>query len=309
MKGKILGVAAGDLAGAITGEDGKRYRYEAADWRGERPAAIGANVDFETDGAKATDVYPAVGGAFAGVGAGAGASVEALAGSPAGEKLIGLFKGTLALPLALVVLVAFFLPALSSPVKTVSQLGLDKVVASTGLDLDDAEQGRLRLANLDRDIARFRTEAARSGPGAQDSVYGYGSVGSRLQSLEEQRDEVRKGLGAVDFLKTVNTALILRFAALIAAAWLIWQAWTGAALRPWELAAGGAAIVAGGLTFLLKSAILGLFSAINPLGAAGAAQMDSLVSIGLGPWLLLAAGAGLIASGLGLVRNPLGRAS
>lgn len=307
MKGKILGVAAGDLAGAITGEDGKRYRYEAADWRGERPAAIGANVDFETDGAKATDVYPAVGGAFAGVGA--GASVEALTGSPAGEKVIGLFKGTLALPLALVVLVAFFLPALSSPVKTVSQLGLDKVVASTGLDLDDAEQGRLRLANLDRDIARFRAEAARSGPGAQDSVYGYGSVGSRLQSLEEQRDEVRKGLGAVDFLKTVNTALILRFAALIAATWLIWQAWTGAALRPWELAAGGAAIVAGGLTFLLKSAILGLFSAINPLGEAGAAQMDSLVSIGLGPWLLLAAGAGLIASGLGLVRNPLGRAS
>ena len=68
MKGKILGVAAGDLAGAITGDDGKRYRYEAADWRGERPASVGATVDFEVEGGAARDVYPAV-GAFTGVGA------------------------------------------------------------------------------------------------------------------------------------------------------------------------------------------------------------------------------------------------
>jgi hypothetical protein len=304
MKGKILGVAAEELAGAITGDDGKRYRYDAAEWRGERPASIGANVDFDIGGGVARDVYPAV-GAFAGVGADA-TSVEALARSPGGERVISLFKTTLALPLALVVLVAFFLPALSSPVKTVSQLGLDKVVASTGLNLDEAEVGRRRLADLERDIARFRTEAARSGAGAPDDVYGYGNVGNRLQSLEEQRAEIRKGLDAVNFLKTVNTALILRFAALIAAAWLIWQAWAGAALRPWELAAGAAAILAGGLTFMLKSAIVGLLS-LNPLGEAAAAQIDSLVSIGIGPWLLLAAGAGLIASGLGLVRNPLGR--
>src|SRR5690606_8000308 len=124
--------------------------------------------------------------------------------SPGGERVISLFKNTLALPLALVVLIAFFLPALSSPVKTVSQLGLDKVVASTGLNLDEAEVGRRRLADLERDIARFRTEAARGGAGAPDGVYGYGNVGSRLESLEEQRTEIRKGLGAVDFLKTVN---------------------------------------------------------------------------------------------------------
>jgi len=305
MKGKILGVAAGDLTGAITGEDGKRYRYESADWRGERPAQIRATVDFEAAGNVAHDVYPAV-GAFAGAGA---VSVEALARSSAGEKLIGLFKGTLAAPLAVVVLVAFFLPALSSPAQTVSQWGLDKVVASTGLNLDEADVGRRRLADLDRDIARYKTEAARRGARAPDDGYGYGNVGDRLQSLQEQRDEIRKGLSAVDFVKTVNTALILRYAALIAAAWLIWQAWKGAALRPWELAAGASAIVAGGLTFLLKSAILGLFSAMNPLGRAATAQMDSLVSIGIGPWLLLAAGAGLIASGLGLIRNPMASAA
>ncbi len=305
MKGKILGVAAGELTGAITGDDGKRYRYVIADWRGERPASVGAGVDFEVEGGAARDVYPAV-GAFAGVGAGA-ASVEALARSSGGEKVIGLFKGTLALPLAILVLVAFFLPALSSPALTVSQVGLDKVTTAAGLNLEQAEHGRRRLADLERDLARFKTEAARGGSGAPDSVYGYGNVGDRIASLEEQRAEVRKGLGAVDFLKTVDTALILRFAAVLAALWLIWQAWAGAALRPWELAAGAAAILAGGLTFLLRSAILGLFSAMNPLGEAAAARAEALISVEIGPWLLLAAGAGLIASGLGLVRNPLGR--
>ncbi len=304
MKGKILGVAAGDLAGAITGDDGKRYRYETADWRGERPASVGAGVDFEVEGGSARDVYPAVGG-FTGVSAGA-ASVEALARSSGGEKIIGLFKGTLALPLAILVLVAFFLPALSSPALTVSQLGLNKVTAAVGLNLEQAEQGRRRLADLERDIARFKTEAARGGAGAPDSIYGYGNVGDRIAALEEQRAEIRKGLSAIDFLKAVDAALILRFAAAIAALWLIWQAWAGAALRPWELAAGAAALLAGALTFLLRSAILGLFSAMNPLREA-AAQAEALISVEIGAWLLLAAGAGLIASGLGLIRNPLGR--
>lgn len=305
MKGRILGVAAGDLAGAITGDDGKRYRYEAADWRGERPASVGATVDFEVEGGAARDVYPAV-GAFTGVGA-AAASVEALAGSSGGEKIIGLFKGTLALPLAILVLIAFFLPALSSPMLTASQLGLDKITAAVRPNLEQAEHGRRRLADLERDLARFKTEAARGGSGAPDSIYGYGNVGDRIASLEEQRAEIRKGLSAVDFLKTVDAALILRFAAVLAALWLVWQAWTGAALRPWELAAGAAALIAGGLTFLLRSAILGLVSAMNPLGEAAAAQAEALISVEIGPWLLLAAGAGLIASGLGLIRNPLGR--
>ncbi len=305
MKGKILGVAAGDLAGAITGDDGKRYRYETAEWRGERPASVGASVDFEAEGGTARDIYPAV-GAFPGVGAGA-ASVEALARSSGGEKVIGLLKGTLALPLAVVVLIAFFLPALSSPMLTVSQLGLDKITAAVSPNLEQAEHGRRRLADLERDLARFKTEAAQGGVGAPDSVYGYGNVGDRIASLEEQRAEIRKGLGAVDFLKTVDAALILRFAAVLAALWLIWQAWSGAALRLWELAAGAAAVLAGGLTFLLRSALLGLLSAINPLGEAAAAQAGALISVEIGPWLLLAAGAGLIASGLGLVRNPLGR--
>lgn len=303
MKGKILGVATVELAGAITGDDGKRYRYEAADWRGERPASVGAGVDFEVEGGAARDVYPAV-GAFTGAGV---ASVEALARSSGGEKVIGLFKGTLALPLALLVMIAFFLPALSSPMMTVSQLGLDKITAAVRPNLEQAEQGRRRLADLERDLARFQTEAARRGAGAPDSVYGYGNVGDRITSLEEQRSEIHKGLGAVGFLKTVDAALILRFAAMLAALWLVWQAWAGAALRPWELAAGIAALLAGGLTFLLRSAILGLISTMNPLGEAAAAQAEALISVEIGPWLLLAAGAGLIASGLGLIRNPLAR--
>lgn len=303
MKGKILGVPAGELAGSITGDDGKRYRYEAADWRGERPASVGAAVDFDVEGGTARDVYPAI-DAFTGAGA---VSVEALARSSGGKKIIGLFKDALAQPLAILVLIAFFLPALSSPALTASQLELDKVATAAGLNLEQVEHGRRRLADLERDLARFKMEAAQSGGSAPDSVYGYGNVGDRIASLEEQRAEIRKGLSAISFLKAVDTALILRFAAVLAALWLIWQAWAGAALRPWELAAGAAALLAGGLTFLLRSAILGLFTAVNPLGEAAASQAETLISVEIGPWLLLIAGAGLIAPGLGLVRTPLRR--
>jgi len=305
MRGRILGVATGDTAGAITGDDGQRYRYTAADWRGERPAVAGGVVDFEVEGQAARDIYPTVGGASGA--AGAVASVEALARSPVGERVLGLFRTTLALPLALVILVAFFLPALSTPVKSVSQFGLDQIVPSMGLNLEDADDARRRLANLERDIARFQAEAARRGAGAPDGVYGYGNLGDRLQTLEEQRAEVRQGLGAVETVRRVDTLLILRFAALIGAAWLVWKAWSGAALRTWELVAGASALLGAGLTVLLKSAIMGLFSAMNPLGEAAVDQMNGLLSIGPGPWLLALAGAGLIASGLGLIRNPLAR--
>lgn len=305
MKGKVLGVATGETGGAITGDDGKRYRYDLAEWRGERAASIGATVDFEGDGGMAREIYPAVGG-FTGA-AGAAASVEALARSDAGGRVIGLFRTTLAVPLALVMLIAFFLPALTTPAKTFNLLDLDKLVAASGLDLEESEYGRRRLADLDRDIARFRTEAARAGADAPDGVYGYGNVGDRLQTLETQRGEVRDLLGKIDFLKTVNSALILRFLAVVAALWLIWTAWSGAVLRPWELAAGGAAVVAGGLAVALRSAMLGVMTAGPGVGTAEAAQLGTLFSLGAAPWLMLAAGAALIASGLGLIRNPLAR--
>ena len=42
-------------------------------------------------------------------------------------------------------------------------------------------------------------------------------------------------------------------------------------------------------------------------GEAVAAGMEAMIKIGIGPWLLAAAGIGLVVAGLGLVKNPLAR--
>ena len=121
MKGKILGYDAAGGSGMITGEDGKRYRFASADWRGERSPATGASVDFEASADRANDIYPV------GVQLG-GLSPDVLAG-PGMGKAAALFQDSLATPLAIVVLLAMFLPAISSPVMGVSTFGLGNLFA------------------------------------------------------------------------------------------------------------------------------------------------------------------------------------
>lgn len=216
MKGRILGTATIDAAGAITGEDGQRYRYRLADWRGERAATPGVSVDFEIEAGEAKEVYPAVGAGVLG-GALGGApmpSVEQLSSSPVMAKVKSLFTNTLAFPLAVVVLIAFFLPAMSSPVKSVSQWGLGGVLGEAQLGMLDTEGADRRLGQIEEQLARYRQQVARSGRNASDGAYGYGSIGERIDNLEEERAELRQARGKVGFLKAVQAALLLRFAAL-----------------------------------------------------------------------------------------------
>lgn len=305
MKGRILGTATIDAAGAITGEDGNRYRYQLADWRGERAASPGVSVDFEVEAGEAKEVYPAVG---AGVLGGAPMpSVEQLSSSPVMAKIKSLFTNTLAFPLAVVVLIAFFLPAMSSPVKSVSQWGLGGVLGSAELSMLDTEGADRRLGQIEEQLTRYKQQMARNGRDSADSSYGFGSVAERIADLEEQRAEIRQVKGKVGFLKAVQAALLLRFAAIAGAIWLLWVCWSGRSVSMPSLVAGAAAVVAGGLPFLFKSALIGVAGG-GMAGEAVAAGMDAMIKIGIGPWLLAAAGIGLIVAGLGLVRNPLARA-
>lgn len=305
MKGRILGTATIDAAGAITGEDGNRYRYQLADWRGERAASPGVSVDFEVEAGEAKEVYPAVG---AGVLGGAPMpSVEQLSSSPVMAKIKSLFTNTLAFPLAVVVLIAFFLPAMSSPVKSVSQWGLGGVLGSAELSMLDTEGADRRLGQIEEQLTRYKQQMARSGRDSADSSYGFGSVAERITDLEQQRAEIREAKGKVGFLKAVQAALLLRFAAIAGAIWLLWVCWSGRSVSMPSLVAGAAAVVAGGLPFLFKSALIGVAGG-GMAGEAVAAGMDAMIKIGIGPWLLAAAGIGLTVAGLGLVRNPLARA-
>ena len=57
MKGKVLGFDAGSGTGAINGDDGKRYKFTAADNKSATPLKPNDSVDFEVDGDNAKDIY------------------------------------------------------------------------------------------------------------------------------------------------------------------------------------------------------------------------------------------------------------
>ncbi len=57
MKGKILGYDAEAGMVVLRGEDGGRYAFPLTDWRDRRSPRKGDEVDFETDGRRARDVY------------------------------------------------------------------------------------------------------------------------------------------------------------------------------------------------------------------------------------------------------------
>ena len=61
MKGKILGFDAAGGTGAISGEDGQRYSFAAADFKSPVPAKPGDNVDFAVDGSNAKEIYVTAG--------------------------------------------------------------------------------------------------------------------------------------------------------------------------------------------------------------------------------------------------------
>lgn len=247
MKGKILGFSEAEGTGAISAEDGSRYRFARAEWRGERPPTTGTVVDFEGADGQAQEIYPVSGAVLAALG-NINVDLGEISGSPQADKVKSMFTGSLAAPLAVVVLIACFLPAITSPFDSLSLFGLG-----------DSRTGMGALSRA----------AAMSGRGG--------------------------GLG------TLETLLVLRFGAPLAALWLIWASWSGKALRTATLVAGAAAIVAGLLPILMRSA------AIDAVPDFMTRQMSASVGIGMGVWLLLLAGAALLAAGFGIIRNPLAK--
>jgi hypothetical protein len=73
MRGTILGFDG--TSGAINGEDGVRYAFSAADWKGPQPAKARDSVDFVASGTTATDVYPVKASILSGAG-GTGGGID-----------------------------------------------------------------------------------------------------------------------------------------------------------------------------------------------------------------------------------------
>lgn len=57
MKGKVLGFDTATGTGAISGDDGQRYTFTAADFKSPPPAKPNDAVDFEAEGGAARNIY------------------------------------------------------------------------------------------------------------------------------------------------------------------------------------------------------------------------------------------------------------
>lgn len=132
MKGKILGFNEAEGRGAISAEDGARHNFVRSEWRGERPPAAGMTVDFEGRDGAALDVYPVGGATMAALGS-MNVDLGGISSSPQGAKLTAMFTHSLAAPLALVVLAACFMSAITSPMMSVNLFDLGNLM--DGLDL------------------------------------------------------------------------------------------------------------------------------------------------------------------------------
>ena len=129
MKGRVLGFSDADGTGAISADDGTRFRFVRDDWRGDRPPAAGMAVDFEAADGAAKDIYPVRGSAAASL---PNVDLGALATSPGASRVGALFTESLATPLAVVVLLACFMAALTTPLISFSLFGLGSLPGVNG---------------------------------------------------------------------------------------------------------------------------------------------------------------------------------
>ena len=60
MKGKILDFSIQSNSGAISGEDGERYNFDGADWKGDSLPTRGISVDFSVEDNQAKEIYLAL---------------------------------------------------------------------------------------------------------------------------------------------------------------------------------------------------------------------------------------------------------
>lgn len=63
MKGRITGYDASAFKGVLVGHDGQRYDFTDDDWHGQGDPRAGVEVDFQSNGAMAKDIFPTVQGA------------------------------------------------------------------------------------------------------------------------------------------------------------------------------------------------------------------------------------------------------
>jgi len=293
MKGKILGFTDSAGTGAIAAENGERFSFVAAQWRSDKPIAVGMTVDFAPVAGVATEIYPVAGGAAI--------AASDLAASPAAQKARTLMMTTLVAPLALLLLIASFLPAISSPVASASIWGLGSVMQMASLNPlvnDDVASVQAALKQLDEREARLR--AATTGFAGMPI-----DNSAELKMVAEERASAEARLSSARFASTVSSLLIVRWLVPVLAIALLAMAWLDKPVNKVAIGTGAVAIVTAALIYEYRQILVGGSNPAGSLGSMISERMSAIVSIGFGTWLIALCGIGLVVAGLGMVKNPL----
>jgi len=292
MRGRILGYDPSAGTGAISGENGERFAFTVADWRTDRPIAAGMSVDFAATGSAATEIYPM---------ANAMPAAADLAASPAVQKARTLAFTTLGFPLAALLLLATFLPAISTPMKSVSLWGIGglsrMISANPLLGNDDVASVAEDIQRLDQEAQDLRTHTTGFGGMPVDNS-------AELAAVAKARAHAEHAMSAARWAATVKTLLVVRWAVPVLAALLLWLTWGGKESKAATLATGAAGILTALILWLYRGSLVGGGDE-DSIGGAIAARMDEAISLGIGTWLIGLLGIGLLLAGLGIIRNPL----
>jgi hypothetical protein len=217
------------------------------------------------------------------------------------QKVRTLFMTSLAVPLAALLLIATFLPAISSPVSSASLWGMGglarMVSANPLLANDDAASVREAIQQLDVRTNDLRTHTTGFGGMPVDN-----SV--ELNMVARERAGLQAQLSRAQFASTIGSLLAVRWLVPILAITLLAFAWMDRGINKLSIATGTAAMVTAGIIYEYRQAIVGGGSA-DSIGGMISRQMDAAISLGFGTYLIGLCGIGLILAGIGIVRNPL----
>lgn len=277
MKGQVLGFDG--TSGAINGEDGKRYRFKAADWRDEKAAAARDQVDFVTEGDEARDIYR-IKAAFS-VAMPDASFVE-------GERLEQL-KAYAARPQLLLALVL----VLSSLFLTFMEGGTD------GLPLTKVSTVYSTLSTA------IEQQQAMTGQEERPSYFGSGTAGIDAEIAYGRQKLIRDNQAAAD-RKIFSIAYAVSYALWLiplGAAFIIYREFRNRRSRLLEMLVGAGALLSPLYIPLTRYAVGHAMGGIAGYALGNAANA---VSFGFGALVVAATGIGLLLTATNRLKRTLG---
>jgi|GEM_PF-6898684 len=300
MKGKVLGSHQADGTSAITAEDGNRYDFTQSEWRSDKPISAGVQVDFDIRNGMAINVYPAIKGIEASP---PNTALKLSGDAKVYGRLASLCRSPLTFPLALLILVAFFLPALVTPAQRFNffEIGrAGRMASQLNVPAQTLKKNMTQLKRQEAEINRQLQQYGAEGR-ADNGYYTYGDTfGDQAISIAKRQESLKKEIGRTHMFSLLMKAMMIRYVLLIGTGALIWPVWTQKTSLRITIGVGTIAIAVAALPFVFKGMMVGA-------SAEGMAthSPEGVLSVGVGPWLMLLGGTGLILSRLGIVKTTL----